>query len=389
MSTHSTVRVLHLASFSGNIGDNINHNGLRRLFAENLSVRFDYTELEMREFYWGERQFDEDFTAYANQFDLLLIGGGNYFELWVEKSRTGCSIDLPPKLLKRLKVPVLFYGLGVDAGQGVPDICRRRFSEFLDTLLSNDQFRVVIRNDGAGQTLREYFGNGVAEQIPWVPDSGFFCTAAYAEHAEYHGGNDRLLINLANDMLEARFPDTLPDGLDYPGFIQGIAELIESQLAANPALRVVLVPHIYRDLTPITDLLNQLPDPIRRRSIRVAPYLTGETGAQQAISLYGQATRVLGMRLHASVCALSQETPVVGMVSYPQLGHLYRELEMSHRTVAVNHRDMVPQLEQRIAELNRPDSRFTVECGNRLEQLRSQVDAVQHNIDTWLSSRLH
>ncbi len=56
------LNVLHLASFSGNIGDNANHIGTRSQFAKNLDFELFFTELEIREFYWRQRLFDEEFV---------------------------------------------------------------------------------------------------------------------------------------------------------------------------------------------------------------------------------------------------------------------------------------------------------------------------------------
>ena len=88
------MKVLHLASFDGNIGDNANHSGFRP-WLERIAARpLEWHDLEIRSFYWKERRFDQDFAAYANEFDLIVIGGGNYFELWVEGSATGTSIGI-------------------------------------------------------------------------------------------------------------------------------------------------------------------------------------------------------------------------------------------------------------------------------------------------------
>ena len=78
----SSLRILHLASFSGNIGDNANHMGFRPWFAKQVGREVAWSNCEIREFYWKERAFDTDFVALANSYDALVIGGGNYFELW-------------------------------------------------------------------------------------------------------------------------------------------------------------------------------------------------------------------------------------------------------------------------------------------------------------------
>lgn len=53
-----TLKVLHLASFSGNMGDNANHRGIRKIFNKYLNFNMTYDELEIREFiFHGGRGF--------------------------------------------------------------------------------------------------------------------------------------------------------------------------------------------------------------------------------------------------------------------------------------------------------------------------------------------
>ena len=109
-----------------------------------------------------------------NQFDALIIGGGNYFELWVESSPTGTSIAIPPDLFSKIKIPIFFNALGVDPGQGVPDSSRIKFMGFLDTLLGSEQYLVSVRNDGAKKNLSRHVGNRYSEAVLHTPDNGFF-----------------------------------------------------------------------------------------------------------------------------------------------------------------------------------------------------------------------
>jgi len=73
------VKVLHLASFEGNLGDNANIESLQAALSRELGLG-PFTPLEMREFYWKERCFDSDFAERANESDPLLISGVNSFD---------------------------------------------------------------------------------------------------------------------------------------------------------------------------------------------------------------------------------------------------------------------------------------------------------------------
>ena len=157
-----TLRVLHLASFAGNIGDLANHCGARKMFEKCLDFNFDIVSLEIREFYWKKRKFDESFIQYANSFDLLIIGGGNYFELWVDGSETGTSIDISAENLSQLHVPTLFFALGVDTGQGYSDQNARRFKHFIDTVIERKNMFVCVRNDGSSLALQQVLGQTIS-----------------------------------------------------------------------------------------------------------------------------------------------------------------------------------------------------------------------------------
>ena len=79
------MKILHVASFKGNVGDNANHNGLRHKLASVLNVPLDYDEIEIRRFYMkydgpDKLKFDMKFAELANQYELVIIGVGNFLK---------------------------------------------------------------------------------------------------------------------------------------------------------------------------------------------------------------------------------------------------------------------------------------------------------------------
>lgn len=376
------LRVLHLASFAGNIGDLANHAGARRMLAECLGFRLEFTDLEIREFYWKQRSFDDDFVGYANSFDLLIIGGGNYFELWVDHSATGTSIDISPECLAKLKVPTMFFALGVDTGQGYSQQSAHRFNAFMATILEQRSMFACVRNDGSARALREVLGEQTASRIPTMPDGGFFADSAGCRLAEFDSGC--IGINIAGDMLERRFNR----GLDTDGFLRELANALRVVLDARPKLRIDLMPHIWRDSILIAQLLPMIPDPYLRRRISVGRLDPGETGLDRFLQNYRDFDLVLGMRFHANVCPIGMGVPSRGLLNYPQVDHLYEEIGMSDRLIDVrnagfgNH--LVNAVLHDLADL--PSQRQR--CIDRVAQLRHQAYATLTQVDGWLHQNL-
>jgi len=377
-----TLRVLHLASFAGNIGDLANHAGARRILAERLGFALEFTDLEIREFYWKKRSFDDAFIGYANSFDLLIVGGGNYFELWVDHSATGTSIDITPERLARLSVPTVFFALGVDTGQGYSTQSAQRFSYFMATVLGRRDMFVCVREDGSSCALREVLGDEPAMRIRVMPDGGFFADAAGCCPASVDSG--RIGINIAGDMLERRFDRSL----SAEGFLRELADACCALIDARPELRIDLMPHIWRDSALIAQLLPMIPDPYLRRRVAVGRLEPGESGLAGFLQSYRGFDLVLGMRFHANVCPIGMGVPARGLLNYPQVEHLYEEIGMADRLVDVRDAGFGKHLTDVVlSDLADMSAQRNV-CVERVAQLQKQAQATLAALDDWLHLNL-
>lgn len=81
LSLNKKIKVAHLASFKGNFGDVANHLGFRNWFSGLIKSDIHWGNIEIRDFYRGNRKFDASLVAEFNAYDLVVIGGGNYFKL--------------------------------------------------------------------------------------------------------------------------------------------------------------------------------------------------------------------------------------------------------------------------------------------------------------------
>lgn len=375
----NTVRALQVASFLGNIGDNANHMGFRRKLKANIpDVDWRFSELEIRGLYRGQWRFDNAFADLANRHDLLIIGGGNYFELWVPDSVTGTSIDMPREILQRIRIPVLFNGLGVDPAQGASSQNLERFRGFLDELGDRDRFLVSVRNDGSWRTIEELVGPSYLEPIHHVPDAGHFCGAPAAEGRV--SPRTSIAVNLAGDMLETRFPPPA----DYAVFVREVTIALSTLLEGSEERQVTFVPHMFRDLRPIHDVMDSMEDGLRRERVSVAPCIQGNAGALEALGTYAAAALAIGMRFHANVCPIGLDVPTIGLDSYRQIREYYREMQRPEWSVDVRQPGFGAELVRIAMEMLDAPDRFHTRNRKDLERLHGSIDAFHGIIREWL-----
>ncbi len=378
----SKLKILQVASFEGNVGDNANHNGTRRKLAEVFeNYALEFTDLEIREFFWKQRYYDDSFAELVNSHDLTLFGGGNFFELWVDHSCNGTSVDIPVDLLKKIDKPMVFYALGMDPGMGASEQNVTKFKRWLDYVLSKPgQFKIALRNDGALQTAYEYLGESYAKHMQTIPDGGFFTSVKSGPFPEVPEGKKLIGVNIAGDMLDVRFPQELPEHISETQFLDEFAELVNTLLDEDENLHFVFFCHIYKDYYMLSQLFKRLKDWHLRRRVTTTPYLHGPGAEERIFGVYKHCNLVMGNRFHTNVCAMGLHVPTIGFVNYPQIEKLYTEVQMTERTVRVNTSDFRAKLESRIRytlahqdQLKRENEALTQELEQQLKAFLSTL----------------
>jgi len=384
------LKILHLASFEGNIGDNANHVGTRAFLRKNLGCAIEYTDLEIREFYWNIRKYDENFVQLANQHDVVMIGGGNYFELWVKNSCTGTSINISREIMEKIKPPIVFYALGCDAGQGALEENVLKFKKFLDYLNSSPKYLVSVRNDGSENTIRDILGEKYLENIHRVPDGGFFTEVEDFYHPELPVNKKIIAVNLAGDMIDQRFHDATPGmpRISYEQFLKAFGSLINNQLRQDLDISIVFIPHIFKDVGIIADTLENIEDRFRRSRITVAPYLHGKGAQEYIFDLYRKCNLILGTRFHANVCGIGLAVPTIGLINYPQIEKLYKELGISDRSVKITWQGFENRLNLLIDESLADQESIKKNYEEIKISLINQINGFHNVMRRWIESNL-
>ncbi len=342
------MRILHVASFNGNIGDNANHSGLRRKIASVIKGSIEYDEIEMRRFYKkydgsDKLQFDLQFAELANQYDLVIIGGGNFFEIWLEDSCTGCTINMSQDAIDVLKTKVLFFGLGFDCYKGYSENTLKNFLNFIENLQDKQRFMVTVRNDGSIEQFIGKYGEQSSSMIRKVPDGGFFIDPSNYHYSLIPEGNCNIVLSLAIDMPSVRFGDSNED-YGYKLLVDSFVQYILKMVEYRKDFFFTFMPHIYSDLQVINEVIQQLPDYIRRNNIGVGPCLLGSSAVSLVFSAYRDADCVIAMRFHASVCSIGLGTPTIGISTYKKITDLYNELGISNRLIVARDESITIQL---------------------------------------------
>ncbi|ASK35490.1 hypothetical protein CEK62_14450 [Alcanivorax sp. N3-2A] len=333
MLSGSKFKILHVASFIGNIGDNASHCGLYSILHSVLGDNASIEQQEIRKFYKNYHDadklaFDLDFVDHANRFDLLIIGGGGFLDYWVPDSATGTTIDIDQRALDALTVPLLITSIGCFPHKEVPAGNLQRLEAFLDQIRERDNTRIAFRNDGSVANLHREFRGKYQGAFGEVLDSGFFFEPEI--QAPMMPVPSYVAINVSDDQLDMLSQQHGP--IDKHAYYQELSLLIE-HFSHHQNKHVVLVPHIHGDLKAIFSLLEGQNDFLKRKKISVAPCIQDVAGANLVFSVYQHSELVIGSRFHANVCSLALNANTIGMAVLDRVSHLYQSLDMADSVV--------------------------------------------------------
>ena len=329
------INIGHLASFHGNIGDQLNHLSFRPWLQTQIRSSLNWNEFEIRDCYRKKKSFNPDFINFAISKDLIVIGGGNFFELWPENSINGTSIDLSIQEIQDIGKPIFFNSLGVDAGQGLSKRAEVNFKAFFEAIANDPKCFVSVRNDGSLEQLEVL--NIDTENVSVLPDAAFF----YPNEIYRSDNSITIGINIADDMTTLRYRDS-----NGETFLRSLANVIESLYQSNDQINYVFFPHIYSDIAFISRLLKLLSDQIVRKNISVEKYSTKIDDAKSLALAYSKCDLVLAMRFHANVLPLGMGVPTIGLNTYPQIYKLYDEIELQEQCISPNALDFENKLQE-------------------------------------------
>lgn len=329
------MNVMHLATFEGNIGDALHNFAFQTFLCEAIEKKITYTRTELREFFRNnpKRSFDSGFLDEINSKDLLIIGGGNYFDVRWDYSHTGTTLDFSDEFIEGIRIPVIINAMGYAEPYTTDEVSEEqkrifaKFERFIRKISGLKNWFVTVRNDGSMERIIERYGKDFASLFLEVPDSGFYFDKN-VEPFEFDEKRRTVGISIGNDVFSAN--EIANNRIQLLN--SGIASVVKTLVSQD--IRVVFFLHMPRDIEAVYRVMEIGGVESFRKNIVLAPYhLSGVTGTKALISYYKACEAIIAVRFHANIISISNLIPAIGLVvdgimMGERVINLYRKIEL-------------------------------------------------------------
>ena len=317
-------KYLHIASFSGNVGDIINHEG----FYDSVGVQREIIEqIEIRKFYNNSRElkFDNDLLERINNSRGLILGGGGFFDVRWKNSNTGTTVDLSSAFIDGIKVPVLVNSMGVHVDYGNKQAIES-FKSFIQRIDRDNKWLISLRNDGSLIRLKAICPD-ISDMIISVPDNGFMHKSI---GSPYNAFSDIVGLSITNDL----FSEEYNGNMTTDRFNKVIVDICKYILSKGDNIRFFL--HAPQDIEVLHTIYSQIGNSMFRNRITISHFdMSSIEGANKLEYLYTQCKYVIAMRFHGNVIALKNMIPTIGLAGHEQIEGLYTDINFIDNCVVV------------------------------------------------------
>ena len=312
------MEILHLAAFTGNSGDCLSHAAFQSTFREKVSGSAVFNEVNLRDFYKNNRirSFDANFSKEINAKDAFILGGDLMFDLRWTYSATGTTLDFSRDFIDSIRVPVILNGVGyaeapgVDIEEGNMASISKKFKTFVDYIAQKPNWLLTLRNDGSYERIRQRFGEAFASRFFVVPDNGF------------HFKTEKIMPNLFEDEKRTIGICFANDSFTQSAEYEARRDILNCDVVAfikrliQEDCRIVLIPHMPKDLEVIHTIYQQLGEKAFRYNVIIAPYNNlDKLSTATLLQYYKSCHYILATRFHSSIIPLICKIPVTGLAA--------------------------------------------------------------------------
>ena len=321
------MKILHLASFSGNLGDVYSNAGVSAYFdTRNISSVY---RIEIRRIYQNYNSPDKiSFNdvlrmMIGGSFDCLFIGGGGFLDYWLPQTSTGTTFDFDYELMNKVDKPIIFSSLGAFPHKAVPVENYLKFTQFMEYLSRNEYVSLMFRNDGSLKSINEQFPDLDCSNFMYGGDHAFL----YAAQEVKLGTNRRryICVNVGSDQLclNSAFRTGVVDKDEYfKNFARILVELSEKH-----DCEIVFIPHLYSDNEAVGLICRYLPDIFIRNYFSVAEYDPLGRNLDSIIALYRESVFNICGRLHSNIMSICTGSLTISLAILDRVGALADQFE--------------------------------------------------------------
>jgi polysaccharide pyruvyl transferase WcaK-like protein len=298
MVNREKLKILHLASFNGNIGDMLSHQGLYLKLTEILhKIPYEIERLDLRRFYQNAQKrlsFDSNCAKKFNRYDIVIIGGGGFLKQSFPNTLFGNTFNFDVEFLRIIDTKILFYSIGGLSALDEVDISAYKKTEkLLEIIVNHKSMYLLLRSDG---TMRNS-----AFLSSMDPDNDkvmeIFDSAYLNNRVNELTPKNNVIINLGEDQLRQHQKG-------YSTIIKLTAERINLLYEYNPDLIFKFIPHTYYDVRAFSNLCELLPEHLIRNNMKCCETYSLSSDLQKTVEVYKSASLALTGRFHSTAFAL-------------------------------------------------------------------------------------
>tara|TARA_Y100000389_G_scaffold31120_1_gene26346 strand:- start:18941 stop:20026 length:1086 start_codon:yes stop_codon:yes gene_type:complete len=338
------LKILHLASFTGNLGDSISHKGLSNVLKEKYKNHYTLNRLEIRRMYQNSYikkiKCNSNLISYINKHDLFLIGGGGFLSPVFDKTATGTTFDFNSKFIDSITTETIFTSIGGVCKPKSKSIALK-FKEFMKHIENQKYINLCLRNDGSIDELTSLLGESkLNKNIINVVDNAF-----YYEKNKDINISDTAVINIGYDQVRQYIKK--PEK-----YYKWLAHLVEAMVIKDYCSKVIFVPHTFQDLKAISDTLSYLADDFIRYYIGVETLAYSKKSITRIENLYNCSKFILGGRYHSNIMGIIFNKNSVPTYSHPRVTSMLESLKISSRDLYSSELSIEKALKNKVSKLS-------------------------------------
>ncbi len=353
------IKIWHVATHTTNIGDGALVSGIHRTIREDWEMPVDFISdcLMKYENYMGDKKYNNDLVDRINDCaDLLLIGGGGMLDGGRGDKNAGMGFDLPLELLKKIRVPVVYYAVGFNLFDNQIYWNIGKLKKYIEFIVSQPNMLFAVRNDGSYERLYDAFGGRVNGFIE-VPDPGLYVPTVDSEHPELLDDKVNILIQLAGDNPFSRYSS------EFWKYMPALGKMLLRKrqnkqlrklgialqnISVQHDVNYVLCPHLVRDLTVNGQFISSIERGFSRFSFNSTGIQRGVEAARNFFDIYKKASLIIGMRGHSVICGVGLNTPTIALTSHSKVKGFMEKVGLSDRIIDISDPRIVERLEKMV-----------------------------------------